>query len=202
MTALGELLRQCLGINSLRSEDLMRVGIVGGSIAGCSAAIELSRAGHQVTVIERSRGGLNGRGAGIGTPIETFQTLVSRDLIGETIPRTVVSDLRLVGRRGVNDRYGHLALTLPLSMALLNWGDLWSELRARVPSSAYVEGQTITGASQVGREVVVSAADGWSATYDLVLFADGYRSLGRRLLFPDTEMSYRGYVLWRGVLKE
>jgi 2-polyprenyl-6-methoxyphenol hydroxylase-like FAD-dependent oxidoreductase len=155
-----------------------------------------------VTVIERSIGGLKGRGAGIGTPIDTFETLVSRDLIGEKTPRFVVSDHRLVSRRDANDRYGHRALTLPLSMALLNWGDLWSELRARVPDSAYVEGRTITGASQVGREVVVSGAAGWSDTYDLVLFADGYRSLGRRALFPDTEMSYRGYVLWRGVLEE
>lgn len=182
--------------------DLMRVGVVGGSIAGCSAAIELSRAGHEVTVLERSRGGLTGRGAGIGTPIETLQTLVARDLISEATPRFVVSDHPLVGRKDESDRYGHRALTLPLNMALLNWGDLWGQLRARVPSAAYVEGRTITGAKQADREVVVSAADGWSETYDLVLFADGYRSIGRRTLFPDAGLSYRGYVLWRGVLEE
>ncbi len=180
----------------------MRVGIVGGSIAGCSAAIELRRAGHTVTVSERSRGGLKGRGAGIGTPTAALQTLVSRDLIGETTPRFSVSRHPLVGRRDSDDRYGHCALTLPLSMALLNWGDLWSELRARVPDAAYVEGRTITGVRQTDGEVVLSAADGWNESYDLVLFADGYRSVGRRALFPDTEMSYRGYVLWRGVLEE
>ncbi len=180
----------------------MRVAVVGGSIAGCSAAVELTRVGHEVTVLERSRGGLKGRGAGIGTPLETFQTLVARDLIGEATPRCVVSDHPLVGRKDENDRYGHRALTLPLSMALLNWGDLWNQLRARVPNHAYVEGRTITGATQGDREVVVSAADGWSDTYDLVLFADGYQSIGRRTLFPEAELSYRGYVLWRGVLDE
>ena len=132
----------------------MRIIVVGGSIAGCTAAIELSRAGHEVTVIERSRGGLKGRGAGIGTPIETLQTLVARDLIDEATPRWVVSDLPLVGRTGDKDRYGYCALTLPLSMALLNWGDLWSQLRARVPTAAYVEGRTITGAKQEEEEVV------------------------------------------------
>jgi 2-polyprenyl-6-methoxyphenol hydroxylase-like FAD-dependent oxidoreductase len=180
----------------------MRVGIVGGSIAGCTAAIELSRAGHAVTVSERSRGGLKGRGAGIGTPTAAFQTLVSRDLIREATPRFSVSRHPLVGRRDAGDRYGHCALTLPLSMSLLNWGDLWSELRARVPDAAYVEARTITGVRQTNGEVVISAADGWSEAYDLVLFADGYRSIGRRALFPDTEMAYRGYVLWRGVLEE
>jgi 2-polyprenyl-6-methoxyphenol hydroxylase-like FAD-dependent oxidoreductase len=134
--------------------------------------------------------------------METFQTLVARDLIGEATPRFVVSDHPLVGRRDESDRYGHCALTLPLSMALLNWGDLWNQLRVRVPSAAYVEGRTITGATQADRKVVVSAADGWSETYDLVLFADGYRSVGRRTLFPDARLSYRGYVLWRGVLEE
>jgi 2-polyprenyl-6-methoxyphenol hydroxylase-like FAD-dependent oxidoreductase len=180
----------------------MRVGIVGGSIAGCSAAIELGRAGHAVTVSERSRGGLKGRGAGIGTPTAAFQTLVSRDLVSETTPRFVVSRHPLAGRKDADDRYGHCALTLPLSMALLNWGDLWSELRARVPDAAYVEGRAINGVRQTDGEVVISAANGWSEAYDLVLFADGYRSLGRRTLFPDTEMAYRGYVLWRGVLEE
>lgn len=37
---------------------------------------------------------------------------------------------------------------------------------------------------------------------DLLVFADGYRSLGRSLMFPDTDLSYRRYVLWRGVFPE
>jgi 2-polyprenyl-6-methoxyphenol hydroxylase-like FAD-dependent oxidoreductase len=155
-----------------------------------------------VTVVERSRGGLKGRGAGIGTPIETFETLVSQGLIGNNTPRFVVSDLTLVGRSDVDEQHGHRALTLPLNMALLNWGDLWSELRARVPNSVYVAGRTIVEAKQLNEQVMISAADGWTEAYDLVLFADGYHSMGRRILFPDTELSYRGYVLWRGVLEE
>jgi 2-polyprenyl-6-methoxyphenol hydroxylase-like FAD-dependent oxidoreductase len=45
-------------------------------------------------------------------------------------------------------------------------------------------------------------SDGREETFDLAIFADGYRSLGRRLLFPKTALDYRGYVLWRGVLEE
>jgi len=180
----------------------VRIGIVGGSIAGCSAAIELSRAGHDVTVIERSLGGLKGRGAGIGTPVGTFQQLIDRDLIDPDTPRLVVSDHPLVGRRSPHDRLGHTALTLPLQMALLNWGDLWSQLRARVPDEAYVEGRTVVSAEQLDQGVQLTAADGWNEVFDLVFFGDGYRSLGRRTLFPDVDVSYRGYVLWRGVLEE
>ena len=45
----------------------MKIGIVGGSIAGCSAAILLSKEGYEVTVFERSNKSLVGRGGGIGT---------------------------------------------------------------------------------------------------------------------------------------
>jgi 2-polyprenyl-6-methoxyphenol hydroxylase-like FAD-dependent oxidoreductase len=37
---------------------------------------------------------------------------------------------------------------------------------------------------------------------DLVIFADGYQSLGRRILFPDINLRYRGYQLWRGLVPE
>lgn len=180
----------------------MKVGIVGGSIAGCTAAVELVRADHDVTVLERSRGGLTGRGAGIGTPVETIETLVSRDLIDADMPRSVVSEHPLASRKDTNDRYGHRALILPLNMALLNWGDLWRQLRSRVPDSAYAEGIEVASCRSDGDQVVLTGTDGWSGTYDLVLFADGYQSIGRRALFPDLHPEYRGYVLWRGVLDE
>ena len=180
----------------------MKIGVVGGSIAGCTAAVSLSRAGHDVTVLERSRGGLTGRGAGIGTPLETIETLISHDMIGTGMPRFVVSEHPFVCRSGANDRFGHRALTLSLNMALVNWGDLWRELRSRVRDSAYIEGCEVSSARSVCDQVVLSGTDGWSDSYDLALFADGFRSDGRRAVFPELNLSYRGYVLWRGVLEE
>jgi 2,6-dihydroxypyridine 3-monooxygenase len=38
--------------------------------------------------------------------------------------------------------------------------------------------------------------------FDLVVCADGYRSMGRRLIDPDATPHYRGMVLWRGLLHE
>jgi 2-polyprenyl-6-methoxyphenol hydroxylase-like FAD-dependent oxidoreductase len=88
-------------------------------------------------------------------------------------------------------------------MALLNWGDLYAQLRRRVPEECYRPGVTATdvGAAEGGR-VRLSLENGREHETDLALFADGYRSLGRRLLFPDSQLNYRGYVLWRGVLEE
>src|SRR5689334_23307941 len=45
-----------------------RVGIIGGSIAGCAAAIALRRVGAEPVVLERSRGELRDRGVGILIP--------------------------------------------------------------------------------------------------------------------------------------
>ena len=38
--------------------------------------------------------------------------------------------------------------------------------------------------------------------FDLVVCADGYRSIGRRLVDPDATLHYRGMVTWRGLLHE
>ena len=181
----------------------MRVGIVGGSIVGCAAAIERIRSGHAVTVYERSKGTLQGRGAGIGTPTETLETLVARDLTGSDMPRFVASDHPLAGRTSEREPLGHIALTLPLDMALCNWGDLFRALRRRVPDEAYRSGLGVDSVSTKDpQRPVLHLDDGSEHPTDLVLFADGYRSLGRWILFPDSRLNYRGYVLWRGVLEE
>ena len=181
----------------------LRVGIVGGSIAGCAAAIELSRAGHDVSVFERSSRELTGRGAGIGTPVTTLQSLVARDLIPAQIPHFLVHRQPFISRSGPADRLGHTAWASPVNLALINWGDLYRQLRARVPDAIYHAGRTVTGAKMIDDQTVaIQLDDGSKREFDLVIFADGYRSLGRLSLFPDVELAYCGYILWRGVLEE
>ena len=76
----------------------MRVGIVGGSIAGCAAAALLHRAGHDVIVFERSGSDLVSRGAGIGTPTAVWQDMMARGLIDETLPAFRIDSMRFVTR--------------------------------------------------------------------------------------------------------
>lgn len=181
----------------------LNVGIVGGSIAGCSAAILLARAGHEVTVFERSTGRLQGRGGGIATPMATFKSLIEDDIIDASFPHTVTNEMPFVGRRSPDDRLGHAAWSLPIDLSCFQWGTLWENLRMRVPDQDYRSGRHVVNAQmQDSDTVVVELEDGESLRFDLVLFADGYRSLGRQLQFPDAELSYRGYVLWRGLLPE
>jgi 2-polyprenyl-6-methoxyphenol hydroxylase-like FAD-dependent oxidoreductase len=181
----------------------LRVGIVGGSIAGCTAAIELSRAGHRVTVFERSTGELTGRGAGIATPRGIVTSMAGRDLIDQAMPYFAVEAITYVGLSASDARLGHTAWAAPLDIAVLNWGDLYRNLRRRVPDGVYEQGREVTDARMAGESTaVIRLEDGSELELDLVVFADGYRSLGRQLLFPEADVRYRGYVLWRGVLEE
>ena len=64
----------------------LRVGIVGGSIAGCTTAIELFRLGCAVTLFERTGEELKDRGAGIGVPPSAMETFIKRDLVDADTP--------------------------------------------------------------------------------------------------------------------
>ncbi len=189
--------------NPALSGGRIRVGIVGGSIAGCAAAIALSRAGCDVAVFERSRGALVGRGAGISMPVPTFRSLVASDLLDADFPHLLPTATPLVAPGAADDRYGIVVLAPARDAVAMHWGDLWRSLRRRVPDAIYHQGRTVQDARMVSEETaVLHFDDGSTREFDLVIFADGFQSLGRRLLFPETEVHYRGYVGWRGLLDE
>ena len=180
----------------------MKIGIIGGSIAGCASAIVLSRAGHDVMVFERSANELVGRGAGIATSPAMLQSLKDDDLLDQDIPFIHAGALEHVGKHPHKEPLGHAAGTVPIALECLNWGELQRNLRKRVPDNLYFKDHHIQSISSHADHAEITLKDGKRDAFDLVVCADGYRSLGRKTLFPQTELSYRGYVLWRGVLDE
>src|SRR5258708_12854157 len=74
----------------------MRVGIIGGSIAGCVTAALLHRAGHDVIVFERSESDLVSRGAGIATLTAAWQDVTAHGLIDATLPACRAAYFRFV----------------------------------------------------------------------------------------------------------
>lgn len=184
------------------SSSNLKIGLVGGSLSGCIAAILLSRAGHDVTVLERSPRGLLGRGGGLTTSRTVLEELKSLDLLDDDFAASPFHTLKM-SKVSEDDTYvGRCPLTRPLDMHCVNWGGLWENLRKRVPDEIYLRGETVTTATDTGDAVTLELASGNSLTFDLVLFADGYRSTGRKILFPDISLTYRGYTVWRGVLPE
>jgi len=79
------------------------------AIAGCTAAIELSRLECVVTVFERSPGRLEDRGAGIASSLQHLELLKARDLIDADMANVIPDPTRIFTVPGVADdgRGGH-----------------------------------------------------------------------------------------------
>jgi 2-polyprenyl-6-methoxyphenol hydroxylase-like FAD-dependent oxidoreductase len=181
----------------------MKIGIVGGSIAGCSAAILLLKEGHVVTIFERSNKTLVGRGGGIGTTPSLMEKIRNEGLINGHFAHFQINKMPFVGKKQSSEPYGRTAWAMPVNFHVFQWNELWENLRNNVPDKNYRAGMKIVSARLLDNGKVELTTDkNLKELFDLVLFADGYKSLGRSILFPYKELQYRGYVLWRGLLRE
>lgn len=182
-----------------------RVGIVGGSIAGCAAAIALGRAGCRVTVHERHRTGLADRGFGVGMPVRLREELIAAGYLGDGLPAHRCAERLWVLRDG-RSGLGRVLWRQPFVAALTNWGLLWRALRDRVPDAVW-RAVTVTRVrpDRTGAALRTDGAapgGGDSEWYDMVVGADGYRSMVRRLVDPVARPVYAGYGVWRGTFPE
>ena len=181
----------------------VRVGIIGGSIAGCATAALLHRAGHDVIVFERSESDLVSRGSGIGTPTTVWQDMMAYGLIDETLPAFRVDYLRFVTRGSGTGQPRWLGDVQPSgSVMLVNWAHLYQWLRRGVPDELYCGAAAVELIEARPDGTMVHLGPGGTVDFDLVVCADGYRSIGRRLIDPDATLHYRGMVTWRGLLHE
>jgi len=178
-----------------------RVGIVGGSIAGCAAAIALQRAGCEVTIFERSSSGLRDRGAGIAVPNPLRESLIDRDYLDAGYPYWP-AEHRLWLLKDGDAPTGRVLWRQPGSASLNNWSILWMSLRGRVDDSIYGDGARMERFEETPDGVTIHLEDGTSEHVDVLVGADGYRSAVRTELFPGTRPVYAGYVLWRGNFPE
>jgi len=177
------------------------VGVIGGSIAGCAAAIALARAGCKVTVFERSRGELKDRGSGIAMP----GTLVEEAITAGYLP-TDYPTCSLGRRLWLHDDGSPLGRVLweqPGAGLTNNWGVLWRSLRANVPQAVvWKEGARVEAFEETEDGVTLRFSSGTLETFDLVVAADGYRSIVRPYLNESGHADFSGYVMWRGNFEE
>ena len=181
----------------------MEIGIVGGSIAGCSAAFLLLKEGHEVTVFERSNKALVGRGGGIGTAPTVINQIKKDGLLQDDFSSFDIHKMPFVGKTPSAEPFGKTAWAMPMNFQVFQWNELWRKLRQQVPNENYRPGSEIVKTQMMSNgKVELVTSDNRKEQFDLVLFADGYNSLGRSILFPEKQLKYRGYILWRGLLPE
>ncbi|WP_157254010.1 FAD-dependent monooxygenase [Nonomuraea typhae] len=171
----------------------MKAIIVGGGIGGLAAAAGLHRKGWQVAVLERAAA-FTEVGAGLSlqpNAVHALTALGIRLTEGLTDPpqgiRTsggnwlIRNDGALLSRR-----YGRWAMVHRATMIDL--------LRAELPSSSLRPGVAVRAVHPDGRV----EHDGGVLTADLVVGADGVRSVTRASIFPEAAPPrYAGYATWR-----
>jgi 2-polyprenyl-6-methoxyphenol hydroxylase-like FAD-dependent oxidoreductase len=170
--------------------------IVGGSMAGMLAGNMLVREGWQVEILERSREGLEGRGAGI-VPQRSLLTALGR--AGVTVNPNI--GIR-VTKRVAYDRTGVAFATHRYDQYSTSWSLLYNLLRDAFPMQHFHAGRNVREVAQDRDRAVAIVDDGSTFEADLLIGADGMRSVVRRALFPDVQPQYVGYLAWRGMLEE
>lgn len=167
--------------------------VVGGSLGGLTAALVLRDAGCEVDVYERSRHPLSGRGVGIVAHPSTIRYARER---GAGDPSSPVSFMRYL------DRAGEIAYEEETLFRFTSYYSLYRHLLDLLGSDRYHHGHEMVGLSQDAGGVTVELAGGEEARCDLLVCADGIQSTARRLLLPELERRYAGYVGWRGAVEE
>ncbi|MDQ1080259.1 FAD-dependent monooxygenase [Pseudoroseomonas cervicalis] len=165
-----------------------RILISGASVAGNTAAWWLGRQGHDVTVVERAPGfrdgGQNVDVRGVGREVLRRMGLEQAALDHGTGEQGTAW-VDAAGRPVARFLAGDLAQDGPTAEMEILRGDLARLLYEPAREAAtYRFGDHITGIAQGAEGARVQFAGGGSATYDLVVIAEGVGSSTRELVFP------------------
>jgi 2-polyprenyl-6-methoxyphenol hydroxylase-like FAD-dependent oxidoreductase len=172
----------------------MRVVVVGGGIAGLSAAIGLRRDGHHVVVLERATR-IDPVGAGI-TLFANAMRALGRLGVGQAVAARGAAATRSAILTWKGDELTQIPPDLLEGTFAVHRADLQAELAAAAGEVSL--GVEVTAVQQRDDTVVAVAADGSEERGDLLVGADGLSSLVRRAI-ADAPVRYAGYTAWRGV---
>lgn len=172
----------------------MRCLIIGGSLGGLAAAHEMRWAGADIAVYERSVDRTQPRGAGIVMQPEVADLLAKID---RSVPSVSValSERQQLHRHGEPHRY-----FAPQWMTA--WDTLYHALREPLGGESMRMNSTLTELSLDAGRVTAGFGDGHESTADFVVGVDGIGSTTRQLLTGRNDLSYSGYVAFRGLEPE
>jgi 2-polyprenyl-6-methoxyphenol hydroxylase-like FAD-dependent oxidoreductase len=161
------------------------VALVGGSLAGLATAIGLARRGMPVDVFEQNAGEERG-GTGLG---------IERDLITATTGVDAHVDGITSALPVVNEGYRDTSTWLAIYRWLRAVADATDRLTLYESARVDTISSDDRAAYLTGPHVNASA--------DVVIGADGYRSVVRRAVWPARPFApYGGFLIWRALVEE
>ena len=175
---------------------MAKILVIGGSLGGLFAANILLRQGHDVTLLEKTTGSLNGRGAGIVTHDALAAALRAA---GVTVDETLGVP---VTKRVTLGTDGQSLGEMELPQVLTSWSRLYHMLKESFPGERYLQGKAVKSVTQNVDAVQVFCEDGSQYESELLIASDGIRSAVRAQVAPNIQPEYAGYIAWRGVCDE
>lgn len=173
-----------------------RAVVIGGSMGGLTTGLLLRRLGFRVTIFERAAEYLEQRGGGIVLQPDTLRWFREHSSFTPEDVSTSTDHLRYLGD-------GNTILhEEPVEWRYASWGGIYAALLSDFGREDYVLGEFAVGISQTDDLAEVRFVSGRVEHADLVVFADGITSVGRKRLNPGSELTYSGYVGWRGTVPE
>ena len=173
-----------------------RVLVAGGSLGGLTAAHVLTDLGCDVEVLERSPVPLTGRGAGIVLHPATVRWWLEHDV------RPLAEMSAAMRRLRYLDAEGAVAHEQECRYRVSSFDALYRDLSGRFDPARHRRGAELADFEVDDGGVTVALADGTTERCDLLVGADGISSRTRRVLLPEVEPRYAGYVAWRGTAVE
>ncbi|MCU4971247.1 FAD-dependent monooxygenase [Halobacteria archaeon AArc-m2/3/4] len=180
------------------------ISILGGGIGGLCAALALRQVGFEPTVYERTDE-LRPVGSGIWIPpngmaaLEVLGVAEAVEERGVALDRTVIRTTTGRTLTSTDLRARASAVGLERTMVSIRRSALQDVLVDRLPNDSLELG--MEGAAVDPERPAIRFADGTERTADLVVGADGIRSITRRTLFPEQSVRYAGGVTYRGLVE-
>lgn len=180
------------------------IAIVGGGYGGAAAAVALSRIGADVHVYEQATE-IREVGAGIGLrppTLELFRTWgIFDEMAAVSSPSDCMEILTATGELIVREEWpGIHEYAQENKTRLIHRGDFVDTFLKLIPEDRIHLGHRMTSVEDKGDRATVTFANGTEVSADLVIGADGIRSLVRNQLFSDKPPVFSGSQAFRAVI--
>lgn len=182
---------------------MKRFTIIGGGVAGLTAAIGLNKIGIQATIFESAKA-LKGIGAGFGLAANAIQALEYLELKAGVIPLGhYLENYNILDKQGrilaapetktISDKYEQ-------DNFAIHRADLHQFLLAQIEHENLHLGKRALKIEYQDRGIDIIFEDGTIHQTDYLIIADGVNSRLRQQLIPESAPRYAGYTCWRATI--
>jgi salicylate hydroxylase len=181
-----------------------RSAVVGGGLSGLAAAHALAVFGIKSEVFEAASA-LGEIGAAVNTSPNANIALRAIGLgeqiaaVANSSPGTYTRNMQTGEFLEFNDRH-KIAARYAAPYYTFHRADLLNALATGLDPASLHLGHRLTGIEERGASVALTFANDATVEADIVIGADGVRSVIRRALYGDDNPTYTGQMVWRALL--